>query len=377
MGAANPDILYGFTGFDSGIICPSDLANPDQMTATPIGSGPYVIKSAVPGDAMTMQLRKEWKWGPDGVTADTPGLPQQIVFKIVTNTTTAANLLTSGGLDVAAINGPDVQRLQATKSLRQVVNKSYGADLIGFNHQPGYATADEAVREALMTAVDTDAYNRAATAGLADLATSYLSSDVLCYDPKTAAMMPKGGPERAKSILTNAGYTMSPSGFMEKDGKPLAIALTTSNAFAFGSGAEYIVNQWIAAGVDATVNSSDLAAYNIQMRGLTFQTMMMPFGQTGGGRPVPFGQVGIAFGPLPSEGGRNLTSVRDPVIDAAIDAAFQASTSADSCAQWAIVQERALEKHHVMPLVSQSVQIFTRGIELQELTMPWTYRRVS
>jgi hypothetical protein len=65
------------------------------------------------------------------------------------------------------------------------------------------------------------------------------------------------------------------------------------------------------------------------------------------------------------------------VIDAAIDAAFQASTSADSCAQWAIVQERALEKHHVMPLVSQSVQIFTRGIELQELTMPWTYRRVS
>ena len=63
-----------------------------------------------------MKLRQGWNWGPLGrKSAD---LPDTQIWKIVTDDTTAANLLLTGGLDLGTFfGGPDVDRLVASTSL--------------------------------------------------------------------------------------------------------------------------------------------------------------------------------------------------------------------------------------------------------------------
>ena len=135
-----------------------------------------------------------------------------------------------------------------------------------------------------MAAIDRDAYNKAATGGAAEVASSTMSKSNKCYDPETSTLVPTGGPAAAKNLLLNAGYTDGAGGFFEKNGKQLAITLLSSNAFAVGSGPEYIVNQWIAAGVNAKLSSPDLAAYNTHLRGLTYDTVIIASGSQGGRR---------------------------------------------------------------------------------------------
>ena len=77
------------------------------MRLNPVGAG---FVEAVHGDHVTMKLRPDFKWGPNGITAKTLGIPDTIIYKIVTNETTAANLLITGGLDLATLNGPEIDR---------------------------------------------------------------------------------------------------------------------------------------------------------------------------------------------------------------------------------------------------------------------------
>ena len=84
-------------------------------------------------------------------------------------------------------------RLKANKSLTEIVLNSYSADLVAFNHQPGFVTADPVVRRALMAAIDQNAYNKAATGGAAEAAGGTMSKSNKCYDPETSTLMPASG----------------------------------------------------------------------------------------------------------------------------------------------------------------------------------------
>src|SRR5262249_22050410 len=103
LSAPLSDAIYSFAGNTGAIVCPAGLAAADSLTSVPAGSGPYVLDSAVQGDQVVVKLRPDWKWGPGGLTAQSPGLPDRVVFKVVSNETTAANLLVTGGLDLARV----------------------------------------------------------------------------------------------------------------------------------------------------------------------------------------------------------------------------------------------------------------------------------
>ena len=90
--------------------------------------------------------------GPNGVTAK--DLPENVVFKVVTNETTAANLLLSGSLDLARAAGQDVPRLLEDKSLLNKTTTSFYKYPLIFNQAPTETTSDPKVREALVSAID-------------------------------------------------------------------------------------------------------------------------------------------------------------------------------------------------------------------------------
>ena len=82
------------------------------------GTGPYELTEAVPGDHYTYEIRDGYTWGPNGATTDEKGLPDTVVMKIVENEGTAANLLLSGEVNAATIQGPDAKRLDARRPVQ-------------------------------------------------------------------------------------------------------------------------------------------------------------------------------------------------------------------------------------------------------------------
>jgi peptide/nickel transport system substrate-binding protein len=110
LGTPFSDAIYAFA--NQAIVCPASLPDANTLMTTGVGSGPYTIESAVHGDQVVYKRRDDWKWGPNGIT--TKDLPEKIIYKIVDNDTTAANLLLTGGLDIARSSGSDTPVLIPT-----------------------------------------------------------------------------------------------------------------------------------------------------------------------------------------------------------------------------------------------------------------------
>jgi peptide/nickel transport system substrate-binding protein len=254
----------------SGIVCPAGLdalkTDPNALQKGMYGSGPYTFVSAVAGDQVVYKKNPAWHWGPPG--SDPKGLPDNLVYKIVTDDTTAANLLLTGGIDIAPVSGPDVDRLTATSSLVAKKLQNYHPFPLVFNNNPGHLTTDPAVRQALMTAVNPQDFAQAAWRGRATVTPSILNPSEPCYDKSIAKYAPTGGVAKARQILQAAGYAPNGSGIMAKDGKPLRLSLVT-NPSLNGAGGEYLANQFKAAGVDVDLQDNT-ATYSALVVGQNF-----------------------------------------------------------------------------------------------------------
>jgi peptide/nickel transport system substrate-binding protein len=366
-------LLNGFAQGTSAIYCPAAIANPAALQNGMFGSGPYVLVSASHMNQIVYSKRPEWSWGPAGTTAKV--LPDTLIYRYVANDTTAANLLLTGGLDVSAISGPDVDRLAANTSLTRKQAQDYGPVFLLFNQRPDRVTADPRVREALSTVVDRAAWNQAANSGYGKVTTSILMPGAECYDPATAGLVPKPSIDRARQILQADGYTLS-DGKLVKDGKPLRLRLLAATIFNLGP--EYLLNQLTQLGVDVDLLNSDTTVYTQNLTAGNFD-LAVQFART----PSPDPGLRIAFitGPPPPAGSNySAAAAGDVTVARWIRLATQ-TLGKESCAYWKQIQARYLDQHYLLPLAAATVQFFARkGVSfagLADLTYDPAFFRVS
>lgn len=357
LGSPFGDAIYGFAQSLSGVICPAGLADTALMMEKSTGSGAFVIESAKHGDQMVLRVRPEWKWGAYGVTARTPGFPDTLIFKVVINDTTAANLLVTGGLDVARVDGVDVKRLHATMGLSYVSLTPFTNFVMAMNELPGRSTADETVRQALMTAVDPKEWNLAANQGFGKTGSSFLSGQADCYEPATAGLMPKPSIDKAKSILTSAGWTAGPNGKLQKNGVPLVVNVVANNSF--GAGPEYLSEQFNKVGITSNLKITE---YNINAQAYLQGDFDVGFPTLSAATPAPSVAIAVISGPAPPTG-VNIPRVTDSYLEQEVSAALT-TTGPERCQHWSNVQRRYLEKHHLLPLAGPETTWFARGIDL-------------
>jgi peptide/nickel transport system substrate-binding protein len=131
------------------MVCTRGMNNRSLLTHRAIGSGPYRLTQAVSGDHYTFQVRKGYHWGSGGGT--TRALPAKVVFKIVSNETTTANLLLSHGVNIGSIVGPDRTRLNRAKLYK--VTLAATPNEFWFNQNRGHATANAGIRRGLVQAM--------------------------------------------------------------------------------------------------------------------------------------------------------------------------------------------------------------------------------
>jgi peptide/nickel transport system substrate-binding protein len=360
------NILGAFSNFP--IVCPNGIAavraNPRAMETAMFGSGPYTLESYKPGDQIVFKLRPQWHWGPPGTSTKT--MPDTLIYKVLTNNTTAANLLATGDLTYGLVEGQDVDRLLTMPLTHQVVQNQL-VSALGMNQAAGrvFSGADGAkLREAVFTAIDRQKFNQAWLDGKGINATSTIRHDAECFDPKTKSMVPaSGNVDRAKQILANAGFSTS-GGKLTKNGQRVP-QITLLMSTVMNAAPEYVNSVLNELGFDVNFRNLDATTYGTSVVQGNFDVTVFRGARL---NPEAGEQLGIYTGLGPSKGGTNYASIgiEDPEYSRLAIAASQ-NPGAGGCRYFALVQERQLRNFWLLPLVEVNQDYFGQ----KGIFFPW------
>jgi peptide/nickel transport system substrate-binding protein len=338
------------------MICPAGFkalaADPRALETATYGSGPYTLVDAVHGDHVTYKLRPEWNWGPAGTTTKT--MARTLIYKVVADDTTAANLLLTGGLDIAAVTGPDVDRMLANSAFQDQVQPNYNPVELAFNFLPGHVTRDDAgLRHAIVVAIDKKQFNQAAYAGRAIEATSVFRPGSECYDASTKKLVEPQSIDKAKQILLADGYTYSGSKLM-KNGQQLHLDFITTPLL--NSGPDYITNVLQQLGIDVTLRNLPGSAYGAAILANAYDV-----GSIRGSQADPSPGIGqLQIQGLPNSlGGTNAATAayQDTALQKEWQLGYQ-TLGAASCKHFSNVQLMLQKNWYIDPLVFSNFDVF-------------------
>lgn len=322
--------------------CGAGADNPAGLTTASSGSGPFVLKTATPNSEYVMTKREGFAGN------DAAGVPDQVVMKIVDSESTAANLLLSGAINAAVVNGQDRARLTAAGA----AEKTYvsGGVVISFNHQPGRITADKAVRVALTQALDRGAVAKVVTQGLLpDAGTSVSAAQPqICDDVSAASAIPAFDATGAEATLQAGGWSKGGDGVMAKGGKQLTFQLGYSTATpGAAAAAELMADAFGKIGAKATITPFAQADYT--QRVFTtgdYDVMLQQFSN-----PFPSTLIGLLAGPFPPDG-TNAGHVQNKAYTDAVTAARTATTQEAACQSWTAASKSLFEEADMIPIAS-------------------------
>lgn len=350
--------------------CGAGADDPTTLETTSSGSGPFVLETATPNSSYVMVKRDGYAWGPNGETSDDPGFPDEVTMRIIDSESTAANLLLSGELNAAVVNGQDRSRLE---QFVQEPNVSGGV-VMSFNQGDGRVTADESVRIALTQAMNRDEVATAVTQGVfTEAGTSVSAAEPqICDDSSAAAAIPAYSTEDAIATLEDGGWTADADGKMSKDGVTLAFQLGYSTATPGAPAAAELIAAAFEE-IGATVEITPLAQADYQQRVFAtgdYDVLIQQFSN-----PFPSTLQGLLGGPFPPDG-TNAGHIDNADYKAAIAAAGKAAPE-DACQYWVAASEALFESADMIPLSKWPTNWVFNGAEMTTLggrPMPVTIR---
>lgn len=179
------EVPTGLSLAQTGIICPAGLADPDGLdegTVPGAFSGPYQLGEHTPGVSYTFTLRDGYDAWPTFITPLAGEPATTINFGITKDSTTTANQLQSGDLDIANVPDSNATRFEGQDFSITKVDLA-GAYVI-FNERSTSPFSDknggEELRRAVGQALDREAFNQALNDGRGDLYTTISSNKFAC-----------------------------------------------------------------------------------------------------------------------------------------------------------------------------------------------------
>ena len=317
----NPFMIQGLALVQ--MVCAKGLANRSILVHGTDGTGPYAMTTGVAGDHYSFVVRKGYKWGPNGATTATNGLPAKINIKVITNETTSANLLLTGGLNLASIGGPDRSRLNKSK-LFKIVSPAQPNEIM-FNENPGHPGANPAVRKALVQALNLGQVGTVATSGQGLKMTQLsLQNFTPCAGNSVTGSVPAYNPGAARPVLSGAGN--------------LKLLYATDAGPSYPPAAELMQQQLASAGAHVTLDPQSTAALQGKIFGSGDWDVLI----IGIGVANPAQISGLLSGPTPAQKGANFAHITNAAYEAAIAQATK-KVGAAGCKNW-LDGERALFK---------------------------------
>ncbi|RFU83925.1 ABC transporter substrate-binding protein [Streptomyces triticagri] len=344
------------------IACGKGLANRKSLAkgGKDGGTGMFTMTEAVTGDHYTLTRRKDYTWGPGSYDGKAKGLPDKVTIRVIPNESTAANLLLSGELNAAPMTGPEQKRLAAQKLFRKDLQAPVGQ--LYFNQNGGRPGADEAVRRALVGALDLPAVGKVITNGAGKPSKGMVTVEPrACTGDTVTGRLPEHDVAAAKSALDRAGWKPGAGGIRAKGGKKLALSLMygTQNGPTTAAGAELVQKEWKALGVDVELRPVDSPGLNNALfGGGDWDVSMGPVALNSPTQLVPF-----MAGPRAPKG-VNFAGVHNAKYEALVEQA-SAKVGEASCPQWQQAEEALIDDLDAVPYYDSLTPVFGKGARFE------------
>ena len=306
-----------------------------------VGSGPFMAKEIRPADRYVFVRNPDYAWGPGHV--ENTGAPylEELTVRWIKENTTAVAALTSGEADVVIgypaenldeIEGGEYQILKAELS---------GSPTLYVMNTSMAPLDDLTVRRALQHGINQEEIVEVLFNGQAVPTKGVMYPASPCYWQEAESVYPYD-PEKAKSLLQEAGWTMGPDGVMEKNGTKLQISLV--NAFVEDLGT-IVQAQLKDIGVDASI---ELVTGPIQLERATsgdFNLIFQHFAYT---EP---GVLDILYNSANNKpGGWSWTRYQDPKLDELLNQSSTTLDQAQRCELLVQAQQIIVDQALVLPL---------------------------
>jgi len=322
----NPFMIQGLALVQ--LVCSKGLANRALLDHGTDGTGPYALTGAVPGDHYTFAVRKGYAWGPNGATTAVNGLPAKVTVKVVVNETTAANLLLTGGLNIASIGGPDRTRLAKAK-LFNIVSPAQPNEIL-FNESPGHPAANPAVRKALVQALNLGQIGKVVTSGFGLKMTQLsLQNFTPCAGDSVTGNVPAFNTSAAKSGIGGAS---------------VKLLYASDEGPSYAPAAELAQEQLSAAGAKVTLDPQSTA----NLQGTLFGTGDWDIVIIGIGVANPAQFTAFVSGPAPPHG-TNFADINNADYKLAVSRAVR-RVGTEGCKYWLQGESALFKSGDIAPL---------------------------
>ncbi len=224
----------------------------EGFAEAPVGAGPYMFVEGALDDQIVMARFEDYYGGADDLPPVGPAAPDQVIFKMIPETSTRIAALLAGEVDIIQnvpsymvpqlIGNPDIVVKTCAGTRPKFVDLNY--TMPPFN--------DVRVRQALNYAVDAETLLGQVAGGYGVVLPGPLSPFNNYANPELA---PYGyDTEQALALLAEAGWEDSDEdGILDKDGEPFSFILDAYGAYV--PIAEAVAGQLRAIGIDVSVRT--------------------------------------------------------------------------------------------------------------------------
>ncbi len=192
----------------------SDPGSTGQDPDRVIGSGPFRFVEWAAGDHVTL-ARNDAYWD----ATRTP-IIDEFIYRVIPTASTATDALRTGEVDISRVAFNEVAELEADPDLTISVYDSTGWTQLTINQDPDQTPlfVDVPVRQALLYALDRQLIAEEIFFGYASQANGTQHPLSIAYDESRVNTIYDYDPERARSLLEEAGWAEGDDGIRQKDG---------------------------------------------------------------------------------------------------------------------------------------------------------------
>lgn len=254
-----------------GIISPAAVEKyGEDFGQNPVGTGPYKFKEWIAGESITLERNPDYQ--NFRTTSENKGAPylDEIVFRNIPEEQTQVASMETGEINcLLSVPPHQVKNFQDNPDLQVYIPEaSTSIAFIEFHMMdPGeeYGQVykppfdDVRVRQAVAYAINADEIIESVLDGLATRNYGPMPTGNYGYNPDIKEFGYDYDPEKAKSLLEEAGWVASGNGPRQKDGQPLEVLLWTWNASTQERVAQVIQNQLNQVGFDVKLETMEVA----------------------------------------------------------------------------------------------------------------------
>ncbi len=337
--------------------------------AEPVGTGPWKVESI--SDTRAVLVRNDAYWG------EKPELDEIIIEVILDGQTRMAALLSDevdivGGEYLGGISLESLPVLERNDDVRILAGNGITTFYIStqFDRPP---LDDARVRRALNQAIDRVSIARDLFGGKAEPAQHLLPGNIP-YVTVTGAEGYEHNPDRAKALLTEAGWALNGGGVFEKDGTPLKLTLVVdqSRLPQTATVAEAIQAQYREVGIELEIRAFDYSGWLDAFYTKEYDLIM----RFSWGPPYdPHSLLAGAF--YTDTGEDTAVSYSDSVLDQLIDSALASTDDHERQEIYNQIWRRLDEEAAVIPLLYPqrvyAVRDEVEGFQLGGTEYDWAF----